>query len=741
MIRHGSTLSSTPEFTSFHRRYQAVWGQILQVVKQLEQLMTEFHVPLAVVNGTPLAERATADDRPLAVDELLALLVNGDAVAPKFRKWTRFKGQDASDEAACAIQSVWRMCRQKRLYKVLLRRHRSARTIAIAYRLYLKRMDTRSVVARKWEDDLRQWRARQAVFIKRWPRIKERRRIVVHIASAWRTRSQRQVGRIELKDDVTHCHEAQLSRLFELADPNVEVVYVSAYPISDEIQRYYVQLLQLRGVPSLQTRLKFLCPEPQAMLVDLKVPLATSLYYSPKCLSRIRQLTQGHSSYIVPNLVGPDDLKVAVFLKLPILAAEPSIARNISSASGSKRVFTEALVGSPIGAHDIHAESDLYTQLSELIIGNLGVQRWIIKLNDESGGRGISFFEPAKLKVFSEIVQEHQTSNKFSDPDALTFNQERLQSALSQRLQFIVRLVHPELYEHGWRSFVECIELVGACIEACPQSVAGSPSVNLFIEPDGNITVLSTHDQLFSRPYVHVGSVFPQSSCNPATLRQTALQVAAVCSARGVLGFVGIDFIVAVNDSTKQHVLLAVDLNLHVTTTQLTFWLFDYLAAGKLSEAGDYSIPAASAADASGGMNSRSSSNASLMSRQPSLADLSKQLQNRLSTARCYAALDNVVIPSLSGLHYQAFFSLCRLEGISFDMATRSGSAFQLADSITAGTLCVVCTADSQLAALNALGVALHFLKAKVGIRDDEAGKSNLNDLIVTIKAITNGRA
>lgn len=144
-----------------------MWGQILQVVQQLEQLMTEFHVPLAVVNGTLLAERATADDRPLAVDELLALLVNGDAVAPKFRKWTRFKGQDASDEAACAIQSVWRMCRQKRLYKVLLRRHRSARTIAIAYRLYLKRMDTRSVVARKWEDDLRQWRARQAVFIKR----------------------------------------------------------------------------------------------------------------------------------------------------------------------------------------------------------------------------------------------------------------------------------------------------------------------------------------------------------------------------------------------------------------------------------------------------------------------------------------------------------------------------------------------------------------------------------------------
>lgn len=58
-------------------------------------------------------------------------------------------------------------------------------------------------------------------------------------------------------------------------------------------------------------------------------------------------------------------------------------------------------------------------------------------------------------------------------------------------------------------------------------------------------------------------------------------------------------------------------------------------------------------------------------------------------------------------------------------MATRSGSAFQLADSITAGTLCVVCTADSQLAALNALGVALHFLKVRPITRADLSSQSD----------------
>ena len=42
----------------------------------------------------------------------------------------------------------------------------------------------------------------------------------------------------------------------------------------------------------------------------------------------------------------------------------------------------------------------------------------------------------------------------------------------------------------------------------------GSPSVNMFIAPDGKVTITSTHEQLFSAPYVFAGVCFPaQSVC------------------------------------------------------------------------------------------------------------------------------------------------------------------------------------------------------------------------------------
>lgn len=51
MIRHGQTLSSTPEFASYQRVYAALWPVIQELVKQLEGICTDYAVPLAVVDG------------------------------------------------------------------------------------------------------------------------------------------------------------------------------------------------------------------------------------------------------------------------------------------------------------------------------------------------------------------------------------------------------------------------------------------------------------------------------------------------------------------------------------------------------------------------------------------------------------------------------------------------------------------------------------------------------------------
>lgn len=51
MIRHGHTLSSTPEFASYQRVYAVLWPVIQELILQLEGICTDYAVPLAVVDG------------------------------------------------------------------------------------------------------------------------------------------------------------------------------------------------------------------------------------------------------------------------------------------------------------------------------------------------------------------------------------------------------------------------------------------------------------------------------------------------------------------------------------------------------------------------------------------------------------------------------------------------------------------------------------------------------------------
>ena len=57
---------------------------------------------------------------------------------------------------------------------------------------------------------------------------------------------------------------------------------------------------------------------------------------------------------------------------------------------------------------------------------------------------------------------------------------------------------------------------------------------------------------------------------------------------------------------------------------------------------------------------------------------------------RSYVMHDYVYHPNLSSLQYASFFNLCRLQGVSFDLHERVGTAFVLVDSLAGGTRAVV---------------------------------------------------
>ena len=60
--------------------------------------------------------------------------------------------------------------------------------------------------------------------------------------------------RIDFKKNI------QTSRIFNILDPNVCIIYVLPFPISEEVKKYYFKLLNLLDVENFEERIKFIVP-------------------------------------------------------------------------------------------------------------------------------------------------------------------------------------------------------------------------------------------------------------------------------------------------------------------------------------------------------------------------------------------------------------------------------------------------------------------------------------------------
>jgi hypothetical protein len=95
---------------------------------------------------------------------------------------------------------------------------------------------------------------------------------------------------------------AQISRIFAIKDPNVDVIYVSPFTLTSDVYKYYLKILEIVEIENPTSRFHIVVPENYVKFSN-HMSLTQCLIYSPKALKRIKSLIKGKQAYIVPGMV------------------------------------------------------------------------------------------------------------------------------------------------------------------------------------------------------------------------------------------------------------------------------------------------------------------------------------------------------------------------------------------------------------------------------------------------------
>lgn len=428
--------------------------------------------------------------------------------------------------------------------------------------------------------------------------------------------------------------ERLLVSLLRLQDPRARVVYVTSQPVHPEIVAYYLGLIRAVSPRDAERRLFMLSAydaRPRA--------LTEKILERPRLVQRIRDAigVDREGAYLTCFNTTALEQRLAIELDIPLNGADPDIGW-IGTKSGSRRVFDEAGVPTAFGVTGVRTRRDVVKAL-DAIAGQAPAARGaVVKLDDSFAGAGNALF------WFPEALPKDPAS--------------RL-AALDAALQDL-RPASPEPVASYLRKLEEMGGIVEQFVDGADHTLLRSPSVQLRIEPEGQIRLISTHEQVLEGPIgqTYVGCRFPAESSYRATIQAEALKVGRVLAGYGVVGRFGVDFLAHGKDEDGSSRAYAVEINLRMGGTTFPAMALRSLCAGDLDSAtGEYVA--------------------------------------KTGATKSYFATDNLRSPAYVGLSPEDFLEAIHRQHMEFDARAGTGPVFHMIGALSEfGRVGVTCIAD-----------------------------------------------
>lgn len=306
-------------------------------------------------------------------------------------------------KAIICIQSFGRMIiakRRVRKMKILLKK---IKFIQSWFRVFLQQKMLKLQILERNREIFEDFEILQEELAKNWGVIKKAGRVEIHYNNLDGDELRKlSMTKYDQKQNI------QASRIFRIAEPGVEVIYISTKEIPKDIIKYYYKILELGGVQSPQRRVHFLDVTENSEIFPDHFSTPSKILYSKRTLSLINKIVAGRFSMLVSGNPCNDDIKLSVQLKAPILSGHPLKSQIFSTVSQSKILFKEC--GLPVAPYSskIYKRDDVVVHLSKLILEMVHIERWVFKIDNESSGRGNAYFDVSSVQQLKNMRKKNK---------------------------------------------------------------------------------------------------------------------------------------------------------------------------------------------------------------------------------------------------------------------------------------------------------------------------------------------